>query len=210
MSKQSKGSETEANSAEETASSTMPGSDSKTSIDIAGTSYESGDTVTFDGTEYTVVGVELLRASPTSGLSEGHFPVVYEMIGERKAYRAFASGAFYPIRQYGTPDAVVSKQRESRAESRSATKAPPHAAAREDEGLELSVEAVGLLETYVALKRDVSESQVLSELVIQHIAPEIERLRKAQEAIQRLPSEFLSKLASATPEQREKILAMLG
>lgn len=171
-----------------------------------------GSSVTIDGRRFTVVGRERLRASPTSGVAEGDYLVVYELVGERKAYRAVVDGTPYPIRQYGTPDAVIAKQRESRGEPRAAratTSAPPSEPHADSENIELSHEAVEILEQYVKLKRGGDQGTILSDLVVQHLGPEVERLKRAQQAIQQLPVDLLTRLADASAEQREQILAML-
>ncbi len=174
---------------------------------IAGQSYAPDAAVTVMGKTFTVVGSGRFAASRNSGLSAGDYPVVFEMIGDRKAYRVYANGEFYPIREFGTPNAIISKQRETRA-TRSA---PKSAAPAEDEGedLELSVEAGRLLTEYVSLNRGVSQSKVLSELVVKHLGPEVERLRRTQEAIKKLPMDLLARLAESSDEKRAEILALL-
>lgn len=178
-----------------------------------GETSPSGSSVTIQGRGYTVVGRERLRASSTSGVAEGDYLVVYELVGERRAYRAVVDGTPYPIRQYGTPDAVIAKQRESRGEpggARATASVTPSDPRSDIENIELSHEAVEILEQYVKLKRGGDQGTILSDLVVQHLGPEVERLKKAQEAIQQLPVDLLTRLASASSEQREQILAMLA
>ncbi len=180
-------------------------------VTIDGSSYAPGATASIGGKDYTVVGTALLRASPTSGVSDGDYAVVYELIGDRKAYRAVVNGDLYPIRQYGTPDAVVSKQRESKGEGSRTKRSTPARAetAHASDHLDLTRQASDLLDDYVSLKRGGDQGEIISELIVRHLGPEVERLRKAQEAIQKLPADLLALLAGASDEKRAQILDLL-
>jgi hypothetical protein len=188
----------------------LNGEANSATITLAGQTYAPGDTFTLGGTHYVAVGVERLSGSASSGVAAGVYPVVYETIAGRKAYRVYVDGEFYPVRQYGTPDAIIAKQRESREKSPGARAASARASAHDDgDDLALSSEAVRVLEAYVSLVHGAEQSRVLSELVVTHLGPEIERIRKAQEAIQKLPVDLLTRLAGASDEQRAQILSML-
>lgn len=180
-------------------------------IEIGGEGYAPGDAVTIDGGEFTAEGVVHLPASGTSGVAEGTYPVVYEMQGKRKAYRAVVDGRLYPIRQYGTEHQVIAKQRESGKAGDKAARTPPAQRARSaEEGLSLSVAAAAVLAEYLTLEpgaRD--QGDVVSSLVVTHLGPEVERLKAAQAAIAKLPRDLLIALANATEEKRLELMAAL-
>jgi hypothetical protein len=86
----------------------------------------------------------------------------------------------------------------------------PAAAARaESDGIELSAQAQRTLDQYLALARQNNADDVVSRLVVEHLGPEVERLRKADQAIKQLPVDFLTTMAALTEEQRAQLIASL-
>ena len=173
-------------------------------VAIAGATYAPGAELTFEGGRYTVVGVGAFEASKASGLSAGRYPVVFETVAGRRAYRAYVDGALYPIRQYGSADAVIAKQRASKTR-----RAAPEVSDVDADDLDLSAEASRLLSEYAALNPGPSQSETLSQLVVKHLGPEVERLKRARQAIQQLPLDLLARLADATAEKRAEVLELL-
>jgi len=180
-------------------------------IEIDGKHYAPGDAVTIDGSEYGVESFLQLPASSTSGVSPGTYAVVSEMQGNRKAYRAIVDGRLYPVRQYGTPNQVIAKQRESHKGATKAVRAPRGQAARtSDDGIALNAAAADILTDYLSLAMSGADrDDVVSELVVKHLGPEVERLRSAQAAIAKLPRDLLIALANATEEKRLELMATL-
>jgi len=180
-------------------------------IEIGDAAYKSGDMVTIGGNKFTVETKKTFKASPKSGLLGGEYPVVSETLRNRKAYRAVVQGVTYPIRQYGTPNEVISKHRERRQAGTQARASRASDEAKGDENvIRLNRAATRVLEDYVALNRgEVDREGLLSELVTNHIGPEVERLKATQAAIARLPAERLELLANASEEKWQQILEML-
>jgi hypothetical protein len=180
-------------------------------IEIGAKNYAVGDAVTIDGSEFVAEAILQLPASSTSGVSAGTYAVVSEMQGNRKAYRAVVDGRLYPVRQYGTPNQVIAKQRESHKGATKAARAPRGQAARtSDDGISLGSIAADILSDYLALAPPGADrGDIMSELVVKHLGPEVERLRSAQAAIAKLPRDLLIALANATEEKRLELMAAL-
>lgn len=178
-------------------------------VEILGTTYSAGNTFTFESQEVTVVGEESLAASSSSGVAAGTYPVVSMIIkpGNRTAYRAVVDGTLYPIREYGSPKAVISK---IRGESKPRVKKSRAAAPTGDgEGLTLTVGAMRILGDYLEMKPGESGSLVVSGLITAHLGPEVEQMRSAREAIHKLPPDFLAAMAGTSEEERRKMLEVL-
>ena len=180
-------------------------------IEIGGKTYVSGEAVTIEGNEFVAEAFLHLPASSTSGVSAGTYAVVSEMQGNRKAYRAIVDGHLYPVRQYGTEHQVIAKQRESHKGATKVARAPRGQAARSsDDGIFLGSVAANILSEYLALAPPgVDRDDVVSELVVKHLGPEVERLRSTQAAIAKLPRDLLVALANASEEKRLELMATL-
>jgi hypothetical protein len=180
-------------------------------IEIGGATYSHGDAVQINGSEFVVESVEHLLASSTSGVSEGTYSVVSEMLGNRKAYRAVVGDRLYPIRQYGKEGQVIAKQREtSKGIAKTARAARPTTFPNSADEISLSSAAASILTDYLALEPSGPGRDLLvSELVFTHLGPEVERLRIAQAAIAKIPRDFLVLFASASEEKRNEIMALL-
>lgn len=179
-------------------------------IEILGVGHEVGDTVMFGDLETKVVEERQLPASPNSGVPAGVYPVVSMLLkpGNRTAYRAVVAGTLYPIREYGTVNAVISK---IRGESKPRVKKNKVAASvlEDTAAFSLTGQATKILDAYLDLKTDGDRGSVLSELVTRHLGPEVERMQATREAIQKLPHDLLAALAGATEEKRQQVFAML-
>lgn len=174
-----------------------------------------GTTYTVSGTEVTFEGERHLKASPTSGVQAGVYTIVSTILkpGNRKVYRAVVGEQLYPIREYDTADEIISKIRSESKEPRKPRKGSvPKAALRDsDDGdsIQLSDAAVEILRDYLTLRHEEDREGLVSELIVKHLGPEVERLKAAQEAISKLPVDLLTALANASDETRQKILASL-
>lgn len=182
-----------------------------TKIEIGGKTYAPGDAVSIEGDEFVAEAVVYLSASSTSGVSPGTYAVVSEMQGNRKAYRAIVDGHLYPVRQYGTEHQVIAKQRESHKGATKVARAPRGQAARtSDDGIFLGSVAASILSDYLALAPPGADrDDVVSELVVKHLGPEVERLRTTQAAIAKLPRDLLVALANTSEEKRLELMAAL-
>jgi hypothetical protein len=182
-----------------------------TNIEIGGKTYAPGDTVKIDGGEFVAEAVVQLPSSATSGVTAGTYSVVSEMQGNRKAYRAVVDGRLYPIRQYGTENQVIAKQREtSKGTAKTARAARPTTFPNSADEISLGSAAASILTDYLALEPSGPGRDLLvSELVVKHLGPEVERLRIAQAAIAKIPRDFLVLFASASEEKRNEIMALL-
>jgi len=179
-------------------------------IEIGGKTYAHGDAVAIDGSEFVAEAFLELPASSTSGVSPGTYAVVSEMQGTRKAYRAIVDGRLYPVRQYGTENQVIAKQRESSKGTAKAARAPRGQAARTSEsGISLDAAAADIVSDYLTLAPGADRDVVVSELVVKHLGPEVERLKATQAAIAKLPRDLLVALANATEEKRLELMAAL-
>lgn len=180
-------------------------------IEIAGKTYAPGDAVTIDGNEFVAEAVVHLPASSTSGVSAGTYSVVSEMQGNRKAYRALVDGRLFPIRQYGSENQVIAKQRESTKGTAKAARATRSTTfPNSTDEISLSSAAAGILTDYLALEPSGPGRDLLvSELVVKHLGPEVERLKTSQAAIAKIPRDFLVLLANASEEKRNEIMAIL-
>lgn len=180
-------------------------------IEIGDRTYASGEAVTIEGNEFVAEAFLHLPASSTSGVAAGTYAVVSEMQGNRKAYRAIVDGHLFPVRQYGTEHQVIAKQRESHKGATRVARAPRGQAARtSDDGIFLGSVAASILSDYLALAPPGADrNDVVSELVVKHLGPEVERLRSTQAAIAKLPRDLLVALANASEEKRLELMATL-
>lgn len=169
---------------------------------VGGVTYTVGAKLGFGRRSVTVVGVSALEGSVKAGIPHGEYLVVSEEVSNGQTrYRALVGNELYSIRKYNTPDAVIAKHRESGG--------PRRGGEAESDGIELSAQAQRTLDQYLALARQNNADDVVSRLVVEHLGPEVERLRKADQAIKQLPVDFLTTMAALTEEQRAQLIASL-
>lgn len=177
--------------------------------------HKPGDTISVGGQDVTFEAERQLGTSASSGISSGVYSIVSVILmpGNRKVYRAVVGDVLYPIREYGTPNEVISK---IRGESKEPRKPRKTAVAKtishtSDEGpsITLTDAAAETLRDYLALRQEYDQNEVSSDLVEAHLGPEVKRLQAAQKAISKLPLDLLTALANASDEQRQKLLAAL-
>lgn len=185
--------------------------DTSNTITIDGELRKPGDTFSVQSQQVTLVEERHLNASPRSGVSGGEYPIVSIVMqpGNRIAHRALVGGDLYPIRQYGTPAEVISKVREASGPRKRRKEVPAPQRAQEFEEAILTDEATEILEEYLSLKPDLDRTEVLSDLVAAHLAPEVKRMRAAREAVARLPAELLTLLVNASEEKRRHLMEVL-
>jgi len=175
-----------------------------TTITVDGLSYTVGATISFGRRSVVVVGVANLEGSLKAGVAKGDYLVVSEQVGDLVRYRALVGTELYSIRQYGTPNAVIAKHRESGA---------PRRSGRGDgdgpQGITLGAQAQRTLDAYLQLSRTNNGDDLVSRLVVEHLGPEVDRLRKTQAAIQQLPMDLLTLLSGLSDDQRAKLMADL-
>ncbi len=174
-----------------------------TSVTVDGLSYTVGATLPFGRRNVVVVGVANLEGSAKAGVTRGDYLVVSEQVGEQTRYRALVGNELYSIRQYGTPNAVIAKHRESAGPRRGKGDSDG------PQGVTLGAQAQRTLDNYLSLSRNTNGDDIVSRLVVEHLGPEVDRLRKAQAAIQQLPIDLLTLLSGLTDDQRAKLMADL-
>lgn len=172
---------------------------------VGGVTYTVGAQLSFGRRTVTVVGKAELEGSVKAGIARGEYLVVSEEVSNGQTrYRALVGNELYSIRKYNTPDAVIAKHRESSGARRGGGGGDS-----EPEGIELSAQAQRTLDQYLQLARQNNADDVVSRLVVEHLGPEVERLRKADQAIKQLPVDFLTTMAALTEEQRAQLIASL-
>lgn len=176
-------------------------------LNIDGRTFTIGETMTIAGREVVVETVKSLKSSSASGVAAGTYLVVSEIVLGRKAYRAVVEGNLFPIRQYGTAAEVISKVREPH------TPAVPSDAgtAQKSNGkqITLSDAARNVVELVLRYRPDADAADMVSRAVVEVLGPEGERLRKAHEALVKLPPDILDLLAVANDEKRAELTAVL-